>query len=49
MAIATAYANVNDTQIHYAIAGEGPAVVLPHGWTLTWLVWRPPGRFAASA
>jgi pimeloyl-ACP methyl ester carboxylesterase len=41
MSITTAHADVNDTQIHYAIAGEGPAVVLLHGWPFTWMLWRP--------
>lgn len=34
------YADVNDTQIHYVIGGEGPAVVLLHGWPYTWALWR---------
>jgi pimeloyl-ACP methyl ester carboxylesterase len=33
------YALVNGTQIHYVIGGEGPAIVLLHGWPYTWAVW----------
>ena len=40
-AIATDFAEVNGTSIHYAILGNGPAVVLLHGWPYTWIVWRP--------
>ena len=39
--IATDFAEVNGTSIHYAIGGNGPAVVLLHGWPYTWIVWRP--------
>lgn len=35
-----AYADVNGTRLHYVIGGEGPAVVLLHGWPYTWAVWR---------
>ena len=31
---------VNGQQIHYVRAGEGPAVVLLHGWPQTWYMWR---------
>ncbi|MEU3985341.1 alpha/beta hydrolase [Streptomyces sp. NPDC026672] len=34
------YADVNGTRIHYVIGGEGPAVVLVHGFPFTWAVWR---------
>lgn len=34
------YANVNGTRIHYVVGGEGPAVVLLHGWPYTWMVWQ---------
>lgn len=34
----TAY--VNDVDLHYVRAGEGPAVVLLHGWPQTWYEWR---------
>ena len=35
-----AYADVNGTRLHYVIGGNGPAVVLLHGWPYTWAVWR---------
>ena len=34
------YAEVNGTQIHHVIGGEGPAVVLLHGFPYSWEVWR---------
>lgn len=34
------YAEVNDTRIHYVIGGEGPAIVLLHGFPYSWAVWR---------
>ncbi len=34
------YADVNATRIHYVIGGEGPAIVLLHGWPYTWAAWR---------
>jgi pimeloyl-ACP methyl ester carboxylesterase len=34
------YAQVNGTRIHHVIGGEGPAVVLVHGFPFTWEVWR---------
>lgn len=34
------YADVNNTRIHYVIGGNGPAVVLLHGWPYTWALWR---------
>ncbi|WP_199443035.1 alpha/beta fold hydrolase [Umezawaea beigongshangensis] len=34
------YAHVNGVRIHYVLGGEGPAVVLLHGWPFTWLEWR---------
>jgi len=34
------YADVNGTRLHYVIGGEGPAVVLLHGWPYTWAEWR---------
>ncbi len=34
------YTDVNGTRIHYVIGGEGPAVVLVHGFPFTWAVWR---------
>ncbi len=34
-------AQVNGVRLHYRIAGEGPAVVLLHGYAQTSLMWRP--------
>ncbi len=34
------YANVNNTRLHYVIGGDGPAIVLLHGWPFTWAIWR---------
>jgi pimeloyl-ACP methyl ester carboxylesterase len=35
-----AEAELGDVRLHYVIAGEGPAVVLLHGWPQTWYMWR---------
>jgi pimeloyl-ACP methyl ester carboxylesterase len=35
-----ATARVNGIRMHYRRAGEGPAVVLLHGWPQTWYCWR---------
>ncbi|MEV0912029.1 alpha/beta hydrolase [Streptomyces hokutonensis] len=34
------YADVNGTRLHYVVGGEGPPVVLLHGWPYTWAIWR---------
>ena len=34
------YADLGDVRLHYVTAGEGPAVVLLHGWPQTWYMWR---------
>jgi pimeloyl-ACP methyl ester carboxylesterase len=34
------YAHVNGTRIHYVAGGDGPVVVLIHGWPYTWALWR---------
>jgi pimeloyl-ACP methyl ester carboxylesterase len=34
------YVNVAGTRLHVAEAGEGPPVVLLHGWPQHWWVWR---------
>lgn len=31
---------MNGTRIHYVSGGTGPAIVLLHGWPLTWREWR---------
>src|SRR4249919_4032347 len=39
-AITHRYADLGDVLIHYVTAGQGPAVVLLHGWPQTWWEWR---------
>lgn len=34
------YADLGEARLHYVTAGQGPAVVLIHGWPQTWYVWR---------
>jgi pimeloyl-ACP methyl ester carboxylesterase len=34
------YAGLGDVRLHYVSAGQGPAVVLLHGWPQTWYMWR---------
>ncbi len=34
------YAPIDDVMIHYVTAGQGPPVVLLHGWPQTWYEWR---------
>jgi pimeloyl-ACP methyl ester carboxylesterase len=33
-------AQLNGTRLHYATAGDGPPVMLLHGWPETWYEWR---------
>jgi pimeloyl-ACP methyl ester carboxylesterase len=33
-------AQVNGTKLHYVTAGDGPPVMLLHGWPQTWYEWR---------
>ncbi len=35
-----ATAAVNGVRLHYVVEGEGPLVVLLHGWPQTWYCWR---------
>jgi pimeloyl-ACP methyl ester carboxylesterase len=39
-AVAHHYADLGDVLIHYVTAGQGPPVVLLHGWPQTWWEWR---------
>lgn len=34
------FTEVNGAQIHYVSGGQGPAVVLLHGFPFTWFEWR---------
>jgi pimeloyl-ACP methyl ester carboxylesterase len=34
------YADLGDVLIHYVVAGNGPTLVLLHGWPQTWWEWR---------
>jgi len=40
-AIASRTAEVDGVKLHYLTAGQGPAVILLHGYTQTSLMWRP--------
>lgn len=35
------FAATNGTRLHYVTGGDGPAVVLLHGYPYTWAVWQP--------
>ena len=39
--IASRFTDVNGLKMHYLTAGEGPAVILLHGYAETSLMWRP--------
>ncbi len=43
------YAAVNGTLIHYVIGGQGPAVVLLHGFPFNWAAWGPTLPLLAAA
>ncbi|SHF46303.1 alpha/beta fold hydrolase [Chryseobacterium vrystaatense] len=35
------FTNVNGIKLHYVTCGNGPAVILLHGWPFTWMEWKP--------
>jgi len=40
---------VNGTRIHSVTGGQGPLIVLMHGWPYTWALWRPLLPLVAAA
>jgi pimeloyl-ACP methyl ester carboxylesterase len=40
LAVSHAFADLGEVLIHYVTAGNGPPVVLLHGWPQTWWEWR---------
>ena len=34
------WANLGDVRLHYVTGGQGPTIVLLHGWPQTWYMWR---------
>jgi pimeloyl-ACP methyl ester carboxylesterase len=40
VAVSQHFADVNGIRLHYARAGQGPALLLLHGWPFTWYTWR---------
>jgi pimeloyl-ACP methyl ester carboxylesterase len=40
-AIASRYAEIDGVKLHYMTAGQGPAVILLHGYAETSLMWKP--------
>ena len=35
-----AFADVNGTRLHYVTGGQGPLIMLLHGWPFNWAEWR---------
>ena len=45
-----AFVTVDDLRIHYQAVGQGPDVLLIHGWLSSWRMWaRSMSRLAAAA
>ena len=42
--LAHRYANLGDVRLHYVEAGEGPLVLLLHGFPQFWYEWRHRSR-----
>ena len=40
MALHHAEADLGEVRLHYVTAGEGPAVLLLHGWPQSWRMWE---------
>lgn len=40
LAVTHHHAELGEVMLHYVTAGEGPAVLLLHGWPQTWWEWR---------
>jgi pimeloyl-ACP methyl ester carboxylesterase len=40
MSLEHQYAELSNARLHYVVAGDGPPVVLLHGWPQTWYAWR---------
>jgi haloacetate dehalogenase len=34
------HVDLDEVRLHYVVGGDGPAVVLLHGWTQNWWAWR---------
>jgi pimeloyl-ACP methyl ester carboxylesterase len=41
MGVESRFADVNETRLHYLVAGQGEPVILLHGYTQTSHMWRP--------